>query len=162
MQLPELIEITVAGMGYDLVRFTRASNGLLCVYIDLIYDNNAEQGFVTLEDCEKVTHQLLHVLTVEDIAYERLEVSSPGLDRPLRKFTDYVRFCGEEVVIKLHTPIRASVPQKSFRGVLLRPDGENLKIEFETKDGAAVLDFVLSDVEKAYLVPKVNFRSGKR
>ena len=162
MQLPELIEITIAGMGYDLVKFTRASGGLLCVYIDLIYNDSVEESFITLEDCEKVTHQLLHVLTVEDIAYERLEVSSPGLDRPLRKFTDYVRFCGREAVVKLHIPAQASVPQKSFRGVLLRPDGENLKIEFETKYGPAVLDFVLSDVEKAYLVPKVNFRSGKR
>jgi ribosome maturation factor RimP len=127
-----------------------------------MHEDNSDQSSVTLADCEKVTHQLLHVLRVEDIAYERLEVSSPGLDRPLRKFTDYVRFCGKEAVVKFHTPVQAFTNQKSFQGILLGHDGEKLKIECETKDGGIVLDFVLSDVEKAYLVPQVNFRSHKR
>jgi ribosome maturation factor RimP len=137
-----------------------AARGLLRVYIDFTPEN-AEQGQITVEDCEKVTHQLLHVLTVENVVYERLEVSSPGLDRPLKKLADYVRFAGKEAIVKLRMPMPGAAHRKSFQGVLGEPDGENLKIEFETKDGSAVLDFTLADVDKAHLVPQVDFRSRK-
>ena len=80
MVLSALIEKTVTGLGYELVDFEQAARGLLRVYIDVPVE---EERAVTVEDCEKVTHQLLHVLTVENANYERLEVSSPGLDRPL-------------------------------------------------------------------------------
>jgi len=160
LQLLELIETTVVGMGYELVEFEKAARGLLRVYIDLTPEN-AEQGQITVEDCEKVTHQLLHVLTVENAVYERLEVSSPGLDRPLKKLADYVRFAGKEAIVKLRVPMPGAAHRKSFQGVLGEPDGENLKIEFETKDGSAVLDFTLADVDKAHLVPQVDFRSRK-
>ncbi|WP_211443319.1 ribosome maturation factor RimP [Collimonas humicola] len=160
MQLLELIETTVVGMGYELVEFEKAARGLLRVYIDFTPEN-AEQGQITVEDCEKVTHQLLHVLTVENVVYERLEVSSPGLDRPLKKLADYVRFAGKEAVVKLRVAMPGAAHRKSFQGVLGEPDGENLKIEFETKDGSAVLDFTLADVDKAHLVPQVDFRSRK-
>jgi ribosome maturation factor RimP len=147
-------------MGYELVEFEKAARGLLRVYIDFTPEN-AEQGQITVEDCEKVTHQLLHVLTVENVVYERLEVSSPGLDRPLKKLADYVRFAGKEAIVKLRVPMPGAAHRKSFQGVLGEPDGENLKIEFETKDGSAVLDFTLADVDKAHLVPQVDFRSRK-
>lgn len=160
MQLLELIETTVVGMGYELVEFEKAARGLLRVYIDFTPEN-AEQGQITVENCEKVTHQLLHVLTVENVVYERLEVSSPGLDRPLKKLADYVRFAGKEAIVKLRVPMPGAAHRKSFQGVLGEPDGENLKIEFETKDGSAVLDFTLADVDKAHLVPQVDFRSRK-
>jgi ribosome maturation factor RimP len=160
LQLLELIETTVVGMGYELVEFEKAARGLLRVYIDFTPEN-AEQGQITVEDCEKVTHQLLHVLTVENVVYERLEVSSPGLDRPLKKLADYVRFAGKEAIVKLRMPMPGAAHRKSFQGVLGEPDGENLKIEFETKDGSAVLDFTLADVDKAHLVPQVDFRSRK-
>jgi ribosome maturation factor RimP len=160
LQLLELIETTVVGMGYELVEFEKAARGLLRVYIDLTPEN-AGQGQITVEDCEKVTHQLLHVLTVENVVYERLEVSSPGLDRPLKKLADYVRFAGKEAIVKLRVPMPGAAHRKSFQGVLSEPDGENLKIEFETKDGSAVLDFTLADVDKAHLVPQVDFRSRK-
>jgi ribosome maturation factor RimP len=160
LQLLELIETTVVGMGYELVEFEKAARGLLRVYIDFTPEN-AEQGQITVEDCEKVTHQLLHVLTVENVVYERLEVSSPGLDRPLKKLADYVRFAGKEAIVKLRVPMPGAAHRKSFQGVLGEPDGENLKIEFETKDGSAVLDFTLADVDKAHLVPQVDFRSRK-
>ncbi|HWX00008.1 ribosome maturation factor RimP [Collimonas sp.] len=160
MQLLELIETTVVGMGYELVEFEKAARGLLRVYIDFTPEN-AEQGQITVEDCEKVTHQLLHVLTVENVVYERLEVSSPGLDRPLKKLADYVRFAGKEAIVKLRVAMPGAAHRKSFQGVLGEPDGENLKIEFETKDGSAVLDFTLADVDKAHLVPQVDFRSRK-
>jgi len=78
VQLTELIETTVVGLGYELVDLERTGRGSLCIYID-------QPAGIAIEDCEKVTRQLQHVLTVENIDYERLEVSSPGLDRPLKK-----------------------------------------------------------------------------
>lgn len=160
MQLSALIEKTLEGMGYELVNFEQAARGLLRVYIDFVPEN-ADKGNITVEDCEKVTHQLLHVLTVEDVAYERLEVSSPGLDRPLKKLSHYVRFAGAEALVKLRMPMPAAANRKSFQGILLEPVGETLALEFEGKDGPAKLEFTLADVDKAHLVPKVDFRSRK-
>ncbi len=160
MQFLELIETTVVSMGYELVEFEKAARGLLRVYIDFTHEN-AEQGQITVEDCEKVTHQLLHVLTVENVVYERLEVSSPGLDRPLKKLADYVRFAGKEAIVKLHVPMLDLQHRKTFQGVLGEPDNENLKIKFKTNDGLAMLDFTLADVDKAHLVPQMDFRSRK-
>src|SRR5690606_35407804 len=107
LQLSALIEKTLEGMGYELVNFEQAARGLLRVYIDFAPEN-VDKGNITVEDCEKVTHQLLHVLTVEDVAYERLEVSSPGLDRPLNKLSHYVRFAGAEALVKLRMPMPAA------------------------------------------------------
>jgi ribosome maturation factor RimP len=122
---------------------------------------DADKGGIAVEDCEKVSHQLSHVLTVENANYERLEVSSPGLDRPLKKLADYVRFAGQEAVVKLRMPMPGAANRKSFQGILHAPDGDKLKLEFEGKEGPAVLEFTLADVDKARLVPKVDFRSRK-
>ncbi|MGV8893769.1 MAG: ribosome maturation factor RimP [Burkholderiaceae bacterium] len=163
MRLLDLIEKTVVGMGYELVDFEQAERGLLRVYIDLIdlTPEEAEKGVVTVEDCAKVSHQLTPVLTVENVNYSRLEVSSPGLDRPLNKFSDYVRFAGQEVVIKLRLPMAGTPNRKTFQGILQVPLGEALQLEFEGNDGMATLDFTLADVDKARLVPTVDFRSRK-
>ena len=160
MQLLQLIEKTVAGMGYELVDFEQAARGLLRVYIDFLPED-ADKGNITVEDCEKVTHQLLHVLTVENALYERLEVSSPGLDRVLKKITDYQRFTGCEALVKLRVPMPGAANRKSFQGILHAPDGDKLKLEFEGNEGLAMLEFTLADVDKARLVPKVDFRSRK-
>lgn len=160
MHLLQLIETTVEGMGYELVDLERAARGLLRVYIDLVQPVD-EEARITVEDCEKVTHQLLHVLTVENVDYERLEVSSPGLDRPLKKLADYSRFAGQEAQVKLRLPVEGAAHRKSFQGVLLQPEGNNLKLEFEGSEGMAMLEFSLADVDKAHLVPQVNFRSRK-
>lgn len=160
MHLSELIEKTVTGMGYELVNFEQAAQGLVRVYIDFTPED-ADKGAITVEDCEKVTHQLLHVLTVENANYERLEVSSPGLDRPLNKLSDYQRFAGVEVLVKLRLPMPTAANRKSFQGILQEPVGESLALEFEGKDGPAKLEFTLADVDKAHLVPQVNFRSRK-
>ncbi|MDO8653744.1 MAG: ribosome maturation factor RimP [Undibacterium sp.] len=160
MQLLELIEKTVNGTGYDLVDFEQAERGLFRVYIDFLPED-VEKGHVTVEDCAKVSHQLSHVLTVEDVNYERLEISSPGLDRPLRKFSDFARFIGEKITVKLRLPMPGTNNRKTFEGVLLESEGETLKLEFEGKDGAAMLEFTLADVDKARLVPQVDFRSRK-
>ena len=158
--LRDLIEKTIVGMGYELVEFEQAPRGLVRVYIDFAQQDE-DTGNITVEDCEKVTHQLLHVLTVENAVYERLEVSSPGLDRLLTKFADYVRFAGYDALVKLRMPMPGAANRKSFTGVLHAPEGDKLKLEFEGNDGPAVLEFTLADVDKARLVPKVDFRSRK-
>ncbi|MGE5621715.1 MAG: ribosome maturation factor RimP [Bacillota bacterium] len=151
-------------MGYELVDFEQAARGLLRVYID--FPPEQADRSITVDDCEKVSHQLSHMLTVENANYERLEVSSPGLDRPLKKVADYARFAGQEAVVKLRMPMAATgvggaANRKSFQGVLHEPEGDTLKLEFEGKDGPAMLEFTLADVDKARLVPKVDFRSRK-
>jgi len=167
LQLLALIERTAAGMGYEVVQFERASRDVLRVYIDFLPQEGqagvalAEDAAITLEDCEKLTRQLQHVFTVENIDYGRLEVSSPGLDRPLKKLSDYVRFAGCEATVKLRLPVSAAASRKSFSGILQAPNGENLALVFEGKEGAARLDFTLADVDKAHLVPQVDFRSRK-
>ena len=101
------------------------------------------------------------MLTVENAAYERLEVSSPGLDRPLKKLSDFVRFAGLEATVKLRKPMPSAANRKTFEGMLHAPEGEVLKLEFEGKDGPAMLEFSLAEIDKARLVPKVDFRSRK-
>jgi ribosome maturation factor RimP len=160
LQLLDLIEKTVVGLGYELVDFERAERGLFRVYIDFpLLD--AEKGPITVDDCAKVSHQLSHVLMVEEVNYDRLEISSPGLDRPLKKMGDFQRFAGQEALVKLRMPMPSVHNRKSFQGVLHVPDGEKLKLEFEGKEGPAMLEFTLADVDKARLVPQVNFRSRK-
>lgn len=161
LQLPELIEKTVAGLGYEMVDFERAERGLLRVYIDFSAADAEEKGPITVEDCATVSHQLSHVLTVENVPYERLEISSPGLDRPLRKLADFHRFAGHEAIVKLRMALPGTANRKSYQGILQEPDGEQLGIEFESKDGPAVLNFTLADMDKARLVPQVDFRSRK-
>jgi ribosome maturation factor RimP len=160
LQLVELIEKTLAGMGYELVDFERAAHGLLRAFIDFAPEC-IDRGNITVDDCEKVSHQLVHVLTVENIAYDRLEVSSPGLDRPLKKIADYVRFAGQEVIVKLRVPMPGTAHRKSFQGILCVPADGQLALEFEGNDGPAKLEFTLADVDKARLVPQVKFRSRK-
>jgi len=160
LPLLELIEKTVTGLGYELVDFQQGARGLITVFIDFP-PQDGEQPTITVEDCEKVTHQLLHVLTVENASFERLEVSSPGLDRPLKKLTDYARFAGQEASVKLRMPMASAANRKTFQGILHAPEGETLKLEIENKDGPAMLEFTLADVDKARLVPKVDFRSRK-
>jgi len=95
-------------MGYEVVDVEMAAGGVLRVYID------RPEG-IRMEDCERVSHQLSHVLAVDDFDYRRLEVSSPGLDRPLKKPADFVRFAGFEVMVKLKRPLEG---RRQFEGVL--------------------------------------------
>lgn len=161
MQLPELIEKTVTGLGYELVDVERAERGLLRVFIDFTAEDAEEKGPITVEDCATVSHQLSHVLTVENVNYERLEISSPGLDRPLRKLSDFVRFAGSEAIVKLRIAMPGTNNRRTYEGVLLEPEGEQLFLEFEGKEGPAQLEFTLADVDKARLVPQVDFKGRK-
>ena len=101
MQLFDLIAKTVSGLGYELVDIERAERGILRVFIDFPAAVADEKGPISVEDCATVSHQLSHVLTVENVDYERLEVSSPGLDRPVRTLADFERFAGSECTVKL-------------------------------------------------------------
>lgn len=161
VQLTELIEGAVAGLGYEVVDVERSGRGMLRVFIDFpvgAADSPVPHAGIAIDDCEKVSRQLQHVLTVENIDYERLEVSSPGLDRPLKKLSDFARFAGAEVVVTLKRPLDG---RKQYRGVLHAPQGETIGLEFEGKAGPALLDFTLGDIDRARLVPQVDFRSRK-
>ncbi len=137
----EKIEQALAGMGYELVDFERAPRGMMRVFID------TPDG-ITVEDCEKVSHHLTRWFEVEAFAYERLEVSSPGLDRPLKKMADFERFAGEQAHIKMRMPINN---QRNFAGVL-RGVKDN-KLQLETEAGLVELD--LNNLDKARLVPNI-------
>jgi len=130
--LKEIVEQTVAGLGYDLVEIERSAGGLLRITIDLPWTAPGgavvagPEQFVTVEDCEKVTRQLQFALEVDGVEYKRLEVSSPGIDRPLRHERDFERFVGQVIDITLKAPIGAAAggqvnaTRKKFRGTLER------------------------------------------
>ena len=171
------VETTVTGLGYDLVDAERSLRGLLRVFIDHPQTGEVageSAAVITVEDCEKVTRQLQHVLEVENCAYERLEVSSPGLDRPLKKAADYQRFVGEQIEVTLKVPFQG---RKKYKGVLLA-QAESLSEGWRmvlaapevvgpkgTKKPAPppeqALDFLLEEVREARLVPVVDFK-GRR
>ena len=123
MPLQDIIEQTVSGLGYQLVDVERSAGGLLRITIDLPWQPGQPEQFVQVEDCEKVTRQLQFVLEVEGTAYSRLEVSSPGIDRPLRTENDFLRFVGEQIDVTLKAPMGAAAGglvaanRKKFRGV---------------------------------------------
>lgn len=155
------IETTVDGLGYDLVDVERAPRGLLRVMIDRRAGRSYPGGageFVTVDDCEAVTRQLQYVLEVENFDYERLEVSSPGLDRPLRREADFVRFAGQEVSLTLKLPFQG---RKNFRGVLGGDAQQGFSLQFNDGKTDQVLGFSLDEVREARLVPVVDFK-GKR
>ncbi len=141
MDLQSLIEPTLAGMGYELVALERVGRGLLRVYID------SPEG-VGLDDCVRVSNQLTRVFTVENVDYSRLEVSSPGLDRPLVKAADFVRFAGSKATIKLRLPMEG---RKKFVGNLAGLTDGVLQLETE----AGVVAIAQDDIESARLVPDI-------
>jgi ribosome maturation factor RimP len=127
--LQQIVEETVRGLGYDLVEVERSAGGLLRITIDLPWVKPAQgsvtvEQFVTVEDCEKVTRQLQFALEVDGVEYKRLEVSSPGIDRPLRHQQDFERFAGQVIDITLKAPMGAAAQgqihanRKKFRGAL--------------------------------------------
>lgn len=161
MNWQSAVERTVTGLGYELVDTERTAGGLLRVYIDRLPPKDAHadaaEAFITVDDCEKVTRQLQHVLEVEGCAYQRLEVSSPGLDRPLKKPADYTRFAGQQVALTLKAPFQG---RKKFQGELQSADAGWRLVFTEGKVDKA-LDFSLEEVREARLVPVLDFK-GRR
>ena len=158
------VERTVTGMGYDPIDIERSGAGLLRVLIDRVAGRAYETGpgeFITVDDCEFVTRQLLHVLEVEGASYERLEVSSPGLDRPLKKPADWQRFEGCDVDVTLRAPFEK---RRKWRGRLAaRSDGGwRLVLPAAKGQEEQSLDFALEEVREARLVPVVDFKGRRR
>jgi len=137
----------VAGMGYELVD-VQASNGgrLLRVFID-------KPGGVNVDDCAAVSRQLSRVLPVEGVDYERLEVSSPGLDRPLRKGADFSRFAGHRADVRMRTPDASG--RRRFVGVLQGADEGRVRMELEGDQNGQQVTLRLDDIERARLVPEL-------
>lgn len=141
MDLLSLVEKVVTGLGFELVDFETSPRArLLRVFIDI------ERG-VTVDDCATVSNQLSRVFEVENVDYDRLEVSSPGLDRLLRKEADYRRFAGHEVQLRLSMPVGN---QRNFVGVL--QGLEDGMVTVATAKGE--MRIPLEEIEKARLVPK--------
>jgi ribosome maturation factor RimP len=122
-----LAEPALGAMGYELVDVEFGQRGLLRVYID------APAG-IRIEDCEAVSRQLSHLFAVEDIDYGRLEVSSPGLDRPLRRPADFERFQGQRVTLRLRSPFQG---RRNFEGVLSVESDGAYGLELVEPDGQA-------------------------
>jgi ribosome maturation factor RimP len=140
MDLEQKLGSTLSGMGYELVDLERSGRGkLLRVYID-------KAGGVNVDDCAAVSHHLSRVLAVEGVEYDRLEVSSPGLDRPLRQERDFVRYAGHKARIKLRVPVAG---QRNFVGVLRETHGGKVDLEVDGK----TLSLELANLDRARLVP---------
>ena len=184
--LQQIAEETVTGFGYDLVEIERSAGGLLRITIDLPWQvpqagvPPAPEQYITVEDCEKVTRQLQFALEVDGVEYQRLEVSSPGIDRPLRHEQDYQRFEGQVIDLVLKQPMgvaaagQVSPLRKKFRGTLERAEQGAWQITWrdepvKLKPGQRVsakrvppplqaLGFTLDELKEARLAPLVNFK----
>lgn len=139
-----MISPVVAGMGYELVELQAANGGrMLRLFID-------KAGGIGVEDCAAVSRQLARVLEVEGVDYDRLEVSSPGLDRPLRKGADFARFAGQKADLRMRTPDASG--RRRFVGVLRGVEGGAVSVEL---DGKTTVRLALEDLERARLVPEL-------
>jgi len=175
----------VSGLGFDLVEIERSAGGVLRVTIDVPWqrpqagEEPAPERFITVDDCEAVTRQLQFALEVDGVDYQRLEVSSPGIDRPLRHEADLERFEGEVVDITLKAPLGAAAAgqvaanRKKFRGQLAHGEAGGWQITWSDepapkpgqrvsrkREGVPlqVLGFVWDEVREARLAPVVNFK----
>ena len=145
MDLQQILETTLPGMGYELVDVELTAQGILRVFID-------KEGGITVEDCATVSNRLSRVFMVEDVDYKHLEISSPGLDRPLKKAADFVRFTGSMVKLKTRLPVDG---QKNFIGRIESFDeaAQTIVLAFDGKTA----QIELSNVDKARIKPEFKF-----
>lgn len=143
MDIQAILDKTLPGLGYELVDFKLTAQGDLRVFID-------KESGITVEDCATVSNHLSRLFMVENIDYKRLEISSPGLDRPLKKAADFVRFTGCQAKIKTRLPIEG---QKNFIGRIERCENDIVRISSEGK----TTDIGLDNIDKARLRPEFNF-----
>lgn len=143
MDLQALIENSLNQFGYELVDLEMSNRGkMLRLFID------KPEG-VNIDDCVLVSNQISHVLAVEhDVDYDRLEVSSPGMDRVLKKPADFQRFSGNRVKVKLRVPLEGN--KKNIVGILQGLDDGNVLLE---RDGN-LYRLPLTNLEKARLDPE--------
>jgi len=166
--MKDLLELTreaVAGMDLEIVDVERAPLGLLRITIDRPF--TGQVGLISdikIEDCEQVSRQLSRVYEVEGVDYRRLEVGSPGVDRPLRTNNDFERFVGERIELKLRHAIDN---RRTFQGVLQlsseQDDSKRFVMEYqENKSETKRVTFDVVDVERAKLDPLLDFKGRKR
>ncbi len=176
MSWQEAVERTVSGLGFELVDLERVAGGLLRVTIDRVpgqqYTNGPGEA-VTVDDCEDVSKQLHYLLEVEQVDYARLEVSSPGLDRPLKKPADWQRYAGAQIELTLRQPFHN---RRHWRGTLIAGgDGDSWRLVLpreaatsgrkrtrapdpQSAEPEQTLDFALAEVREARLVPMIDFK----
>jgi len=149
--LEAIISSAVSGLGFELVDFQPSARArLLRIFIDRPPAANeaaAAASSVNVEDCVAVSQHLSRLFAVENIDYDRLEVSSPGLDRPLKKAADFARFTGQRLHLKLRAP---QGEQRNFSGVIVASDDVCVRVD----TGDAVRDFAHDDILKARLAPQ--------
>ncbi|EXI84165.1 MAG: Ribosomal large subunit pseudouridine synthase B [Candidatus Accumulibacter sp. BA-94] len=144
MDVHDILEKTVTGLGYELVDIERSPRGrVLRVFID---KPERPRG-VDVEDCALVSNQLSRVLAVEEVDYDRLEVSSPGLDRLLKKVSDFERFAGSEITLKLRLP---SSGRRNFSGTLCGVSDGKVRLRTDAGD----MEVELGNIDRARLVPR--------
>ncbi len=144
-QLWGLFEPVVTGMGYELIEiehFPNPKHGVLRLYIDKV-------SGINIDDCSAVSRQISALIDVEDPVRGQfnLEVSSPGLDRPLKRLKDYQHFIGEIVKIKTSMPQDG---QRNFKGRLLSADAQKVVIETDSEE----ITLPMTAIDKARLVPQ--------
>lgn len=147
----QLIEPIVEDMGYELVGVDYRKNGetgLLCVYID-------HENGVNVDDCAKISHQISAIMDVEDPIKEHytLEVSSPGLDRPLFKEADFKRFAGQRVKVKLGIPFDG---RRNFNGILNGVEDSMVLVVVDNEEFMLPIEHI----DKANIIPQ--FKKGKK
>ncbi len=144
MELANIVEQAVVGLGYEFVDLESSPRGRnLRVVID-----QPERG-ITVEDCARVSNHLTRLFAVEDVDYDHLEVSSPGLDRPLKRQADFERYAGHEANIQTRVPLNG---RRKFSGVLAGVADGKLQLA----SAGMMLEIELVQVEKARLVPNIN------
>jgi ribosome maturation factor RimP len=140
--LETLLENTLNGLGYEMVNLEQSrAGGLIRLFID-------RAGGINVDDCAAVSNHLTRLFAVEGVDYGRLEVSSPGLDRPLKRLEDFRRFQGERAQVKMRVPVQG---RKNFVGVLRGATDSEISLEVD----GALLSLDLSQVDKAKLVPNL-------
>jgi len=144
MDLNTLIETTVVGLGYELVDVEMSPRGrTIRVFVDLPDDDKG----IDVEDCAKVSNQLSRVFEVENIDFDHLEISSPGLDRVVKKTADFERFAGQDIQIKVRIPQGG---RRNFQGELLGCKDGKVGLRLEKDD----VELEFNNIEKARLVPR--------
>jgi ribosome maturation factor RimP len=135
------LETTLGSLGYELVDLEQSRSGLMRVFID-------KPGGITVDDCAKVSHHLTRVFAVEGFEYERLEVSSPGLDRPLKRLEDFARFAGRDASVKLKLPREG---RRRLEGRIAGVEEGKVLVEVE----GTRWSIAMQDIDRARLVPDV-------
>ncbi len=144
MDLNTLIETTVSGLGYELVDIEMSPRGRT---IRVFIDAPGKENGVDVEDCARVSNQLTRVFEVDNVDFDRLEISSPGLDRVVKKAEDFARFAGQDIQIKIRIPQGG---RRNFQGELLGCKDGKVGLRLEKDD----VELEFANIEKARLVPR--------